>query len=293
VYQEASDDEEEEARGDARTLAALRAGMPLTFIEVQPRQHFTQPPPRYTEASLIKALEEKGIGRPSTYATILSTLLEREYVRREARHLVPTPLGELVRDLLTEHFPNIVDEGFTARMEEELDEIARGEKQWVPVVREFYDPFSEALRTAQRTMEKVELPEETTDERCPECGRPMVVKRSRFGRFLGCSGYPECKATRPLLARIGVACPQCGRDLIQRRSRGRGRLFYGCSGYPDCTFITNRRPLPQRCPSCGGLLVQASTRNAECLGCKKRVPLDALPDQGSPERQPVSASQPA
>jgi len=264
LYSEGRDEEEE--RQTQERLPRLSSGTALTLTSLKPEQHFTQPPSRYTEATLIKALEEQGIGRPSTYATIVGTLLERDYAAREGRSLKPLPLGETVSDLLAEHFPDIVNVGFTARMEEDLDDIARGKKAWVPVLRDFYGPFEATLKRAQTGMKRVQVAEEPTDELCHECGRPMVIKRGRFGRFLACTGFPECKGTRPLLQKVGVACPQCGRDLVQRRGR-RGRAFYGCSGYPECTFSVWARPLSQPCPNCGGLLTQQSARRAKCSQC--------------------------
>lgn len=188
-------------------------------------------------------------------------------MRRAEGRLHPEELGKIVNDLLAKHFPEIVDVGFTAEMEEELDDIANGERGWVPVLRGFYKPFEQDLHKASQNMEKVKLAEEATGEVCPNCGLPMVVKLGRFGKFAACSGYPNCKTTRPLLVKTGATCPECGGDLIQRRSKKK-RTFYGCSNYPRCKFTQSRRPLPQRCPQCGGLLVASGKDRANCLKCE-------------------------
>ncbi|MDP2726757.1 MAG: DNA topoisomerase, partial [Dehalococcoidia bacterium] len=226
-------------------------------------------PPRYSEATLVKALEENGIGRPSTYAPILSTIQEREYVKQVDKRLQPTELGFIVNDLLVEHFPNVVDVGFTAQMEEDLDRIAQGKREWIPLLREFYGPFAATLEKASRTMEVVKPPDEVTDEVCDLCGKPMVIKHGRFGPFLACSGYPECRRTRSILVKTGVACPRCGGDLAEKRSK-QGRRFYGCSRYPQCDFALPQRPVAQVCSACGGLMVASGVRQARCTGCGSR-----------------------
>lgn len=256
-------------REDGEPLPELSEGEPLDCLRLIPEQHFTQPPPRYNEATLVKALEEYGIGRPSTYAPIISTIQARGYVERVDRWLQPTELGTLVCDLLIKHFPEIMDVGFTAQMEEELDLIASGEKERVPVLREFYQPFEKALKRAEEEMEKVE--DEPTGELCEECGSPMVFKFGRYGKFIACSNYPNCKNTKPYLVKIGVSCPRCGGELVERRSR-KGRRFYGCANYPECDFAVGRRPLPQPCPQCGGLLTIASRRLAQCIECGTQLP---------------------
>ncbi len=266
VYREGRDDEESDEL-DQRPLPPLREGEILRLLTVRPQQHFTQPPPRYSEATLVKTLEELGIGRPSTYAPTIETLKQRRYVSVEDRKLVPTELGMLVTDLLVQYFPDVVDTGFTSRLEEELDEIATGEREWVPVVRQFYEPFHRQVEEAERTMERVRVADEPTSEVCELCGRPMVVKESRFGRFLSCSGFPECKNKRPLLEKVGVPCPQCGKgEIVIRRSR-KGRTFYGCSRYPDCDFVSWERPTGERCPQCGGVLVVTVRRGQETIRC--------------------------
>jgi DNA topoisomerase-1 len=265
VYTEGRDDDEEPEEKQ-KALPPLAVGEELDLVRLLPEQHFTQPPPRYTEATLVKALEEYGIGRPSTYAPTLNTLQERSYVRREGRQLRPTELGFVVNDLLVKHFPEVVSVGFTAEMEAKLDDIARGEQEWVRVVRDFYEPFSVDVRRAATEMESVTLAPEPAGEDCPACGSPMVIKEGRFGKFIACSAFPKCRQTKPMRQTIGVACPECGADLVVRTSK-RGRLFYGCSAYPQCEFATWQRPLPDRCPSCGGLMVQRDRQRARCTKC--------------------------
>ena len=275
LYIEDTDDATDDAEGTGR-LPELTEGDPLDCRDLTPEQHFTQPPPRYTEATIIRALEEQGIGRPSTYAPTIATILDRDYVQREKGRFVPTKLGIVVTDLLTSHFPDIMDIGFTARVEEELDDIASGKREWTPVLRDFYGPFDKAIEKAMKEAERVprdQLDEETT-EVCEKCERPMVIKSGRFGRFLSCSGFPECKNSRPILDRVGVNCPECGGDLVQRRRRGRGgRAFYGCSNYPTCNFAVNQRPLPQPCPECGKLLLSSGRSGARCTSCEYKGPV--------------------
>src|SRR3989304_5130837 len=229
-----------------------------------PGQPFPQPPPRYTEASLVRALEELGIGRPSTYAPTLETVKTRGYVHVQDRRLVPTDLGMLVTHLLVEHFPDIVDLNFTAQMEEELDEIEEGRRDWVKVVREFYTPFEKDLKQAEKQIVEVEFPEVEIGQPCPECGRPLVRKHGRFGEFIACSGFPECRYTRPV--GIGVTCPLDGGEIVQRRNK-RGRIFYGCGNYPACKFVSWDRPTDKRCPRDGGMLVEKRGRRGTHLKC--------------------------
>ena len=246
---------------DAKTLPRLDAGDPLACDGLSANQHFTEPPPRFTEATLIKAMEERGIGRPSTYAPTIGTLLARYYVERKQGRLFPTTLGITLTDLLKEYFPDVMDLDFTAGMEEDLDAVSRGERGWVPMLGEFYEPFHKALENATETMPRIKL-EEETDEVCDDCGKPMVIKIGRFGRFMSCTGYPDCKGTKPILNKIGVACPDCGGDLVERRARGRGgRTFWGCSRYPACEFLVNRRPVPNPCPECGKMMVQQNRQH--------------------------------
>lgn len=267
IYVEGRD--EADAETSTTGLPTLVKGEPLVLIALLPQQNFTEPPPRYTEATLVKAMEQKGIGRPSTYATIISTIQKREYVHKEQGRFFADKLGMVVTDLLAEHFPQVVDLNFTARVENKLDEIARGELKWVPSIKSFWSKFQERLEKAHSVIQK-QAPVEETDEVCPNCAKPMVVKVGRFGRFLACTGYPECKTTRPFLAKIGVNCPECGRPLVQRRSKQKKSVFYGCSGYPGCQFLTRNRPLPQPCPECGGLMVAWAGSGGKCTKCNYR-----------------------
>lgn len=261
-------------------LPDLAEGDVVRLLEVVPEQHFTQPPPRYSEASLVKALEEYGIGRPSTYAPILGTLQERGYVRRTNKRLVPSEIGETVNGLIVDHFPEIVDLGFTARMEEELDEIAEGSRPWVEVIRDFYGPFAEQVERATASMPEVKAEPEVLDRLCPESGHPLVIRYGRYGKFIGCSSFPTCRYTEPWLEKIGVRCPQDGGDLVERRTR-RGRVFYGCANYPACDFTSWKRPLPTPCPQCGGLLTVDNRDHAVCSQCGTRFETAALAIPGS------------
>jgi len=259
--------DERESSASLDRLPALSKGDPLELKELFPEQHFTQPPPRYSDAGLIRALEENGIGRPSTYAPILSTLQRRGYVEREKRRMIPTEIGMTVNDLLVDHFPNIVDLGFTARMEEELDEVAEGDRNWVEVVREFYEPFEVQLERARELMPEVKAEPELIDRMCPECGNQLLIRHGRYGKFIGCSNFPECRHTEPWLEKIGVLCPLDGGELVERRTR-KGRTFYGCSNYPECEFTSWKRPEPTPCPNCGGLLVHQNRKHLQCLKCE-------------------------
>ena len=262
-------DEAEKDEPKTSLLPQLAKGDALELLKLFPEQHFTQPPPRFTEATLIKMLEQWGIGRPSTYAPILSTIQERGYVNKFKGNFQPTDLGIIVNDLLCQYFPDIVDIEFTARMEDELDEIANENRDWVRVVQDFYTPFEKSLENASQLMEKVKLADELTEEVCPECGKPMVIKHGRYGKFLACSGYPECKYTKSLQVKIGVKCPECGSELVQKLSRKK-RTFYGCSNYPNCQFAINFKPLPQPCPKCGGLLTGYRGKWTKCTKCNYR-----------------------
>jgi DNA topoisomerase-1 len=265
VYIEGRDEAEEKTGG---SLPPLKKDNKLRLIDLFAEQRFTQPPPRFTEATLIKMLEQWGIGRPSTYAPILSTIQDRDYVEKDSGRFKPTKLGFVVNDLLAKHFPEIVNIEFTAQMEEELDQVASENKDWVAVVQDFYTPFEKSLDSASELMERVKV-EEATDEVCPKCGKPMVIKFGRFGKFLACSGYPECKTTKPFLVKVGVKCPECGGELVVKKSKKK-RTFYGCSNYPDCNFILNTKPLPQPCPQCGGLLTFAGRNMVKCTKCEYR-----------------------
>ena len=211
---------------------------------------------------LVKTMEELGIGRPSTYATIIDTIQKRGYVTKEEGRFVPTELGFAAVDLLKTHFPDIVDVEFTANMEQRLDEIEEGKIDWVGLIREFYGPFSDSLERAHVLAEETRVKDEVTDEICESCGRNMVIKWGRFGKFLACPGYPECKTTKPLLTEIGVPCPKCGNSIVERKSR-RGRTFFGCAAYPECDFTSWQRPVPAKCPVCGGYMVERRRRNQD------------------------------
>ena len=250
VYTQGRDEGDSDELDDG-ALPALTPEQLLTLIRLVPAQHFTQPPPRYTEATLIKALEEQGIGRPSTYAPTLATLIARSYVAIEEKKLAPTELGFVVSDLLAEHFPNIFDVGFTSQLEDELDEIAAGDRNWVPTMHEFYGPFRETMDKAETSIERVKLKDEPAGVDCDKCGRPMVIKIGRYGKFLACSGFPECRNARPLLVTIDMTCPKCKEgEIVERRSK-KGRVFYGCSRYPDCDFSSWNKPVDHQCPRCG------------------------------------------
>mgnify|MGYP001013071129 CR=1 FL=1 len=253
VYKTADSD------GD-RMLPPLSSGEKLRANDVACEQAFTQPPARYTEASLVRELEEKNIGRPSTYAPIVSTLSERKYVSREKKSLKPTELGFVVDELMEQYFKDIVDVGFTASMEDKLDEIEMKKIGWKRVIRDFYGPFSEEMKAADEAIEKVHIEDKPTDEVCELCGRPMVIKAGRFGEFIACSGYPECRNTKPIVKSTGVRCPKCGKDIVARKSK-RGRVFYGCSGYPDCRTVFWDRPTEKKCPECGSVILEKKLKN--------------------------------
>ncbi|MCF6460557.1 type I DNA topoisomerase [Clostridium sp. Cult3] len=247
-------------------IPILEEGEKLKVNKIEPNQHFTQPPSRYTEASLIKTLEDLGIGRPSTYAPTISTILNREYVNLNNRSFAPTELGILVNDLLGEYFEDIVNEEFTAELEEKLDRIAEGDYEWQLVVDDFYKDFEVVLRKAEEEIDKIEIEDEVTDEICEKCGRNMVVKYGRYGKFLACPGYPECKNTKAIVDELNVPCPLCGGNIIRRRSR-KGRIFYGCSNFPDCNFISWDEPIEEKCPQCNGVLVKKKTKKGTKIRC--------------------------
>ena len=264
LYTEGRDEPNPEEEDEKAPLPPLTVDQLLKLLALLPRQHFTEPPPRYSEATLVKALEERGIGRPSTYASIISTILDRTYVQLEEKRFHPTELGTVVNDLLVKHFPKILDVAFTAHVEEELDDIAEGERHWVEVLKEFYGPFQEALGAAEQQMERVKREPTVTDQVCPKCGKPMLLRQGRFGEFLGCSGYPECKTiidpkrTEP--KELGVPCPRgCGGQLAEKRSR-RGKVFYGCNRYPECDFAAWDKPTDKTCETCGYPMGERSFR---------------------------------
>jgi DNA topoisomerase I len=275
VYEEPKE-EDAAAKGRVR-LPELREGETLDCRKLEPKQHFTEPPPRFTEAALVKALEDNGIGRPSTYSTIVETIQARGYVTQQERRFVPTPIGAAVNDLLVEHFPKIVNLDFTARMEGDLDRVADGHEDWIGLLRRFYGPFETELEEAQKKLPRLELRDEPTDEICPACGRPMVIKHGRFGKFISCSGYPECKTTKPIVKETGAACPKCDGAIVERRSK-KGRVFYGCANYPKCDFISWDAVVPERCPVCGSHVLAKTRRGgATQLQCAADRDHDVTP----------------
>lgn len=261
-------DAEEEK--DENMLPALAKDEQLDLVKVVTEQKFTQPPPRYTEASLVKALEELGIGRPSTYAPTISTIQQRNYVEMEDRKFVPTDLGEAVIRLMKENFTDIVDVGFTAEMEQRLDEVAGGRQNWVDVVRDFYTDLKSELEQSEN-IQRVKLPEVETDEKCEVCGRNLIIKTGKFGKFLACPGFPECRFTKPLVEKVDAKCPKCGSEIVVRKTK-KGRTFYGCKSYPDCDFASWNRPSDKRCPECGEMLYVAKSGKLYCAskGCGYR-----------------------
>ena len=262
LYEESTDEEEE----DASKLPELSEGDKLKLKELLGNQHFTQPPSRYTEASLIKALEENGIGRPSTYATIISTIVKREYIKRQQKQLTPTELGEAITSLLKDKFPKIVNTKFTAGMETNLDEVGEGNLDYIAMLHEFYDDFDNTLQKAKADMKdvKIQLEEDMTDIPCEKCGRMMVIKKGRFGKFLACPGYPECKNAKPLVMQTNAKCPKCGGEVIEKKSK-KGYTFYGCGNWPNCDFMTWDKPTDDKCPQCGKSLFKRKGGLTVCL----------------------------
>jgi DNA topoisomerase-1 len=269
VYEESQSEESRRTEEEnVRIPAGVKEGQKQELIRLIPEQHFTQPPPRYSEASLVQALEENGIGRPSTYAPTLSTIQARGYVVRVDKRLEPTETGVLVNDLMMKYFPEIVDYNFTARMEDDLDKISTGEAEWVKVMGEFYDPFAKKVEKAQEDMPIVKYGPEPIGRDCPDCGKELVIRYGRYGKFISCSGFPECRYTEPWLEKIGITCPQDGGDLVQRKTR-KGRTFFGCHNYPECEFTSWKRPIEQPCPKCQGLLVISNKREVQCIKCEE------------------------
>ena len=278
VYEEAKNEDarpEVEDEENVKIPAGIAEGQKQELIRLIPEQHFTQPPPRYSEASLVQALEEDGIGRPSTYAPTISTIQQRGYVVREEKRLVPTEIGAQVNDLMVQYFSDIVDYQFTARMEEDLDMIANGQAEWVEVIHEFYHPFAEDLKKAQAEIPVTKREPEKIGRICPEDGGELVIRYGRFGKFISCSNFPTCRYTEPWLEKIGIACPKDGGELIERKTR-KGRTFYGCANYPNCDFTSWKRPLQPPCPKCGGLLVVANKHEAQCTNCQESFRLETI-----------------
>lgn len=269
VYVEGRDDDKTEKD---KVLPPLSKDEILKLLKLLPNQHFTQPPQRFTEATLIKMLEEKGIGRPSTYAPTITTITARGYVTREKKQLLPTELGSVVTDIMTEHFPNIVGIAFTADMEKDLDEIEEGEIDWVKIVEDFYGPFEKTLKTADEKIGKVKIEDEKSDVICEKCGRTMVYKMGRFGKFLACPGFPECRNAKPIVKETGADCPKCGKKILEKKSKT-GKTYFGCEDNPKCDFMTWDMPVAgEKCPKCGGLLLSKK-------GKKKQI-FCANPDCG-------------
>lgn len=263
LYEEGTDDEDEEGN---KKLPELNQGDNVKLKELLGNQHFTQPPARFTEASLIKAMEENGIGRPSTYATIITTITKREYIKRQAKLLVPTELGEATTGLLKERFPKIVNAKFTASMETQLDEVGEGKEDYIQMLHTFYDEFDKTLQKAKDDMKdvKIRLEEDVTDIPCEKCGRLMVIKTGRFGRFLACPGYPECKNAKPLVTKTNAKCPKCGAEVIEKKSK-KGYTFFGCDSWPTCDFMTWDKPTDDNCPNCGKSLFKRKGGLLVCL----------------------------
>ena len=266
LYEESKDEEEEKKN----VLPPLAKGDKLTPKEILGNQHFTQPPPRYTEATLVKAFEETGIGRPSTYVTTVTTIINRNYVERDGKQLKPTSLGEVTNELMSEHFDKIVDVKFTANMEKSLDDIESGKIGWVKTLQKFYKEFDSELGTAEKEMEgkRVKVPDETTDEVCEVCGKPMVIKIGRFGKFMACSGFPDCKNTKRIVQETGGDCPFCGKRVLLKKSK-KGKKYYGCENNPECSFMTWDIPTEEKCPRCGSTLFQKGGKNG-ILICHKQ-----------------------
>ncbi|WP_223588526.1 type I DNA topoisomerase [Neobacillus bataviensis] len=267
VYVEGTDDQVD---GPNKMLPDLKEGDEIFQKDIDPKQHFTQPPPRYTEARLVKTLEELGIGRPSTYAPTLDTIQKRGYVALDNKRFVPTELGEIVDEVMMEFFPEIIDVEFTARLEKGLDYVEDGKMQWVKLIDAFYIDFEKHLKIAEQEMEKIEIKDEPAGEDCENCGSPMVFKMGRYGKFMACSNFPDCRNTKPIVKEIGVTCPTCKEGQIIERKSKKKRLFYGCTNYPECEFISWDKPLPRTCPKCEGLLVEKKLKKGvqvQCVSC--------------------------
>ncbi|MEI4831040.1 type I DNA topoisomerase [Bacillus sp. FJAT-53711] len=268
VYVEAKDDGAEEKD---RMLPKLDIGETVFSKDVEPKQHFTQPPPRYTEARLVKTLEELGIGRPSTYVPTLETIQKRGYVGLDNKRFIPTELGEIVIELILEFFPEIINIEFTANMEQNLDEVEEGKANWVQIVDDFYKEFEPRLEKAEKEMREIEIKDEPAGEDCDLCGNPMVFKMGKFGKFMACSNFPDCRNTKPIVKEIGVTCPKCNEgQIIERRSNKKKRLFYGCGTYPECDFVSWDKPIGRKCPKCEGMLVEKKLKKGvqvQCISC--------------------------
>ncbi|MCM3667736.1 type I DNA topoisomerase [Mesobacillus maritimus] len=264
VYVEGTDDQTEEKD---KQLPDLKEGDEVLKKDIEPKQHFTQPPPRYTEARLVRELEELGIGRPSTYAPTMDTIQKRGYVALDNKRFVPTELGEIVHELMSEFFPGILDVEFTAKMEEDLDNIEEGKVEWLKIIDEFYQDFEQDLKKAEIEMQEVEIKDEPAGEDCDQCGNPMVFKMGRYGKFMACSNFPDCRNTKAIVKEIGVKCPNCKEgNIIERKSKKR-RIFYGCDRYPECEFLSWDKPIARSCPKCESLLVEKKLKKGVQVSC--------------------------
>ncbi len=291
VYEEGRDDDSEEKTG---TLPPLDGSEQLTALKTNKEQHFTQPPARYTEATLVKAMEERGVGRPSTYASIIATIEDRDYVIKKDKRLSPTPLGVVVTDLMIERFNDVIDVEFTANMEHQLDEVEAGNVAWKSVLRDFYTGFHAEMTAAEEALEgkRIKVPDEVTDEICDVCGRQMVIKIGRFGRFLACPGFPECKNTKPIVERMPGRCPKCGSTILKRKSK-KGYVFYACERGTDCGFMTWDVPMAEDCPSCGQTLFKKSGRGHMKPFCINETCPNFLPEdkRGYRRRMPKATTE--
>ncbi|WP_371017442.1 type I DNA topoisomerase [Pseudalkalibacillus sp. JSM 102089] len=264
VYVEGNDDNKKE---EDKMLPDLEEGMDVSTSEIDPSQHFTQPPPRYSEARLVKTMEELGIGRPSTYAPTLDTIQRRGYVALEDKKFVPTELGEIVLELILEFFQDIINIEFTAGLENDLDKIEDGDAEWISVINEFYQNFEKRLKVAEEEMKEVEIKDEPAGEDCEKCGSPMVIKMGRYGKFMACSNFPDCRNTKPILKEVGVTCPKCKEGNVVERKSKKNRLFYGCDRFPECDFLSWDKPIKRPCPKCGDLLVEKKTKKKKEIKC--------------------------
>lgn len=264
LYVEGTDDQVEEREN---MLPDLKEGDEVLKKDIDPKQHFTQPPPRYTEARLVRTLEELGIGRPSTYAPTLDTIQKRGYVSLDNKRFVPTELGEIVHEVMVEFFPDIINVEFTARLETGLDYVEDGKMTWKKLIDSFFKEFETHLKIAEQEMEKVEIKDEPAGEDCELCGHPMVFKMGRYGKFMACSNFPDCRNTKPIVKEIGVTCPKCKEGQIIERKSKKKRLFYGCTRFPECDFISWDKPLPRPCPKCEGLLVEKKLKKGVQVQC--------------------------
>jgi DNA topoisomerase-1 len=254
VYKDTDEKEESNA-----LVKGIDENSVLTLEELQPLQHFTQPPAHYTEASLVKTMEELGIGRPSTYAPTITTIIARRYIAKENKNLYVTELGEAVNNMMKQAFPTIVDVNFTANMESLLDGVEEGTVKWKEIIRNFYPDLDEAVKAAEKELENVKIEDEVTDVVCELCGRNMVIKYGPHGKFLGCPGFPDCRNTKPYLEKIGVACPKCGKEVVLRKTK-KGRRYFGCEDNPECDFMTWQKPSEKKCPSCGGYMLEKGNK---------------------------------